>query len=85
MLLNIQKKDVRSPINTFRFTSLSSTTSNLASGAINGSLWEMFIEQGFDDYLSKPIIAARLEEMIQKYLPEEIVIKNDLYGIYSAA
>ncbi len=49
----------------------------LTANAIPG-VREMFIEQGFDDYLSKPIIAARLEEMIQKYLPEEIVIKNDL-------
>ena len=48
----------------------------LTANAISG-VREMFIEQGFDDYLSKPVIAARLEEIIQKYLPEEIEIKNN--------
>lgn len=47
----------------------------LTANAVSG-VREMFIKEGFDDYLSKPVIAARLEEMIQKYLPEEIVIKT---------
>lgn len=47
----------------------------LTANAISG-VREMFIGEGFDDYLSKPVIAARLEEMIQKYLPEEMVIKT---------
>ena len=47
----------------------------LTANAITG-VREMFIEEGFDDYLSKPVIAERLEEMIQRYLPEEIVIKT---------
>lgn len=48
-------------------------TANTVSGAR-----EMFLREGFADYLSKPIIAVKLEEMIQKYLPEELLMKNDL-------
>ena len=36
------------------------------------------IQEGFADYLSKPIIPAKLEKMIQKYLPTELLLKNDL-------
>ena len=43
-------------------------TANTVSGA-----GEMFLENGFDDFLSKPIIATKLEEMIQKYLPKELI------------
>lgn len=48
-------------------------TANTVSGAR-----EMFLQEGFADYLSKPIIAVKLEKMIQKYLPEELLLKNDL-------
>jgi len=34
---------------------------------------EEFIKEGFDDYLSKPIDAAKLEKMIKDYLPKEKV------------
>jgi len=44
----------------------------LTANAVSGA-GEMFLENGFDDFLSKPIIAAKLEEMIQKYLPEELI------------
>ena len=49
----------------------------LTANAVSGAR-EMFLQEGFRDYLSKPIIAVQLEKMIQKYLPEEIVLKNDL-------
>ena len=49
----------------------------LTANAVSGAR-EMFLEEGFDDYLSKPIIAIKLEQMIQKYLPEELLMKNDL-------
>ena len=39
---------------------------------------EEYKKLGFDDYLSKPIIAIKLEQMIQKYLPKELLMKNDL-------
>ena len=38
----------------------------------------MFLEEGFADYLSKPIIATKLEKMIRKYLPAELLLRNDL-------
>ena len=49
----------------------------LTANAISGAR-EMFLQEGFCDYLSKPIIAAKLEKMIRKYLPEELVSKTDL-------
>lgn len=44
----------------------------LTANALSGA-GEMFLENGFDDFLSKPIIAPKLEEMIQKYLPKELI------------
>ena len=41
----------------------------LTANAISG-VKKMYLEEGFDDYLSKPVNPARLEEMIIKYLPE---------------
>ena len=49
----------------------------LTANAVSGAR-EMFLEEGFADYLSKPIIAVNLEKMIQKYLPEELLTNNDL-------
>ena len=48
----------------------------LTANAVSGAK-EMFLKEGFDDYLSKPIIASKLEKMIQKYLPGDILLKND--------
>ncbi|MCI7813471.1 MAG: ATP-binding protein, partial [Robinsoniella sp.] len=47
----------------------------LTANAVSGAR-EMFLEEGFADYLSKPIIAVKLEKMIQKYLPAELLLKN---------
>ncbi|MCR5477646.1 MAG: response regulator [Lachnospiraceae bacterium] len=44
-------------------------TANVVSGAR-----ETFLQAGFDDYLSKPIDAAKLEQMLAKYLPKEKVL-----------
>lgn len=41
----------------------------LTANAISGAR-EMYLEEGFDDFLSKPVMAGKLEEMIQKHLPE---------------
>ena len=49
----------------------------LTANAVSGAR-EMFLQEGFRDYLSKPIIAVQLEKMIRKYLPEELLLKNDL-------
>ena len=34
---------------------------------------EMYISEGFDDFLSKPIISEKLEQMIRNYLPKGLV------------
>ena len=49
----------------------------LTANAIVG-VREMYIEEGFDDYLSKPIAGDDLEEMLCKYLPKDkIVLSQD--------
>lgn len=45
----------------------------LTANAISGAK-EMFLENGFDDFIPKPIKASELEEKILKYLPPEKVI-----------
>ncbi len=45
----------------------------LTANAIVG-VREMYLAEGFDDYLSKPVRGHELEEMMRKYLPEELVI-----------
>lgn len=44
----------------------------LTANAISG-MREMYIEAGFDDYLTKPIDTGRLENMLLRYLPPELV------------
>ena len=45
----------------------------LTANAISGAR-EMYIESGFQDYLSKPVESAALEAMLVKYLPGEKVL-----------
>jgi CheY-like chemotaxis protein len=40
----------------------------LTANAISGAR-EMFMENGFNDFISKPINAAELQEIVKKYLP----------------
>lgn len=37
---------------------------------------EMYLEKGFDDYLSKPIEGVMLEQLLIKYLPAECIIQK---------
>ncbi len=48
----------------------------LTANAIAGCR-EMYLEYGFDDYFSKPILADDFEEMMIKYLPQEKVKWSD--------
>lgn len=44
----------------------------LTANALTGSK-EYYLEQGFDDYLSKPIIPEKLEKMIMNRLPDNMI------------
>ena len=48
----------------------------LTANAVSGAR-EMFLDEGFDDYITKPVNAVKLEQMILKYLPQEVLMKND--------
>lgn len=47
----------------------------LTANAIAGAR-DMYIDEGFDDYISKPINGPRLELLLMEYLPEDKVILN---------
>ena len=46
----------------------------LTANAILG-VREKYLQIGFCDYLSKPVTGADLEEMLLKYLPDELIVK----------
>lgn len=48
----------------------------LTANAIAGAK-EMYLEEGFTDYLSKPIESKKLEAIIVKYLPEHLIEKAE--------
>ncbi|MCH5255904.1 MAG: response regulator [Lachnospiraceae bacterium] len=48
----------------------------LTANAISGAR-EYFMEEGFTDFLSKPIDSIKLEQMIVSYLPDELVHEKD--------
>lgn len=59
------------PGNKCQGTPVIALTANAVSGAR-----EMFLSEGFSDYLAKPINSVKLEQIILKYLPEELVTTN---------
>ena len=48
----------------------------LTANAILG-VREQYLQVGFCDYLSKPVTGTDLEEMLLKYLPEELIVKAE--------
>lgn len=44
----------------------------LSANAVNGAK-EKYLEEGFTDYLSKPILPDKLDEMILKHLPKDLI------------
>lgn len=47
----------------------------VTANAISG-VRDMLLKEGFDDYLSKPIDISLLEDMLLRFLPEELVVKT---------
>lgn len=58
-----------------RLTTCIALTANAISGAR-----EMYLEAGFEDYLSKPVEASKLEEMLVRYLPAEKILHSGQEG-----
>ncbi len=48
----------------------------LTANAIVG-VREMYLSEGFDDYLSKPIEPKKLEKLLRKYLPEDKIVTTE--------
>ena len=48
----------------------------VTANAITG-VREMLLSEGFDDYLCKPIDIALLEDMLLRFLPEDLVLNTD--------
>lgn len=48
----------------------------LTANAVTGAK-EYYLEEGFDEFLSKPIVPEKMEHMIQMLLPEEYVLTGE--------
>lgn len=48
----------------------------LTANAISGAK-EMYLSEGFDDFLPKPIVPEKLERMIRKMLPKDMIILGE--------
>ncbi len=48
----------------------------LSANAVTGAR-ETYMKEGFDDFMTKPVMQAKLDEMIQKYLPPELLVAGN--------
>ena len=48
----------------------------LTANAVLGAR-QLYIDEGFSDYISKPVDTVRLEQILLEYLPPDLVIKGD--------
>jgi len=39
---------------------------------------EKYLQEGFRDFLSKPVLSEKLEELLYKYLPQELFVKEEV-------
>jgi CheY-like chemotaxis protein len=51
----------------------------LTANAIIG-MREMFLENGFDDFISKPIVVSKLHEIMERWIPAESRVGVDAHG-----
>ena len=48
----------------------------LTANAVLGAR-QLYIDEGFSDYISKPVDTVRLEQVLLEYLPKDLIIKGD--------
>ena len=48
----------------------------LTANAVSGAR-ERYLSEGFDDFLSKPVVPEKLEQMIKKLLPDELLCETE--------
>ena len=48
----------------------------LTANAVLGAR-QLYIDEGFSDYISKPVDTVRLEQILLEYLPDDLIIRGD--------
>ena len=48
----------------------------LTANAVLGAR-QLYIDEGFNDYISKPVDTVRLEQILLEYLPEDLIIRGE--------
>ena len=56
----------------------------LSANAINGAR-EMFLQEGFDDFLSKPVQIKDFARVLKKWLPENLIKSGEINSLDAAA